>query len=170
MDVLLLWDFLPGKALAAQVRRKFNSDVHFSPSASTKEFFLVASFSYSSFSLTEDSVGLALECCLGGYAAGFCVRKLSDRNFRFSVASNKVGHFIYSLRDRIWPDFHCAFSLFRGDGYATCFDPKGKTAVSDFSWLPVDKLNVHVDDESWSPASKKKIGRASCRERVCQYV
>jgi hypothetical protein len=30
------------------------------------------------------------------------------------VASNKVGHFIYGLRDRIWPDFVCHFSLFKG--------------------------------------------------------
>jgi hypothetical protein len=30
------------------------------------------------------------------------------------VASNKVGHFIYGLKDRIWPDFVCHFSLFRG--------------------------------------------------------
>jgi hypothetical protein len=30
------------------------------------------------------------------------------------VASNKVGHFIYGLKARIWPDFICHFSLFRG--------------------------------------------------------
>jgi hypothetical protein len=48
---------------------------------------------------------------------------LSDKRFRFSVASNKVGHFIYSLGERVWPDFHCFFSLFRGDGFAPCFLP-----------------------------------------------
>lgn len=29
------------------------------------------------------------------------------------MASNHVGHFIYSLRDRVWPDFVCHFSLFK---------------------------------------------------------
>ena len=30
------------------------------------------------------------------------------------MASSKVGHFIYGLRDRVWPDFVCHFTLFRG--------------------------------------------------------
>jgi hypothetical protein len=31
------------------------------------------------------------------------------------MASSKVGHFIYGLCDRVWPDFVCHFSLFRGN-------------------------------------------------------
>jgi hypothetical protein len=114
MESLLHWDFAPVLAVAAQVRRRFGSSVHFSPSSSSKEFFLVAAFSSASFSLSEESVGLALQCCIGGDHQGFKVFKLSDRRFRFSVASNKVGHFIYGLKDRIWPDFVCHFSLHRG--------------------------------------------------------
>jgi hypothetical protein len=34
--------------------------------------------------------------------------------FRFSVASNKLGYFIYGLQDRVWPDFVCHFSLYCG--------------------------------------------------------
>jgi hypothetical protein len=30
-------------------------------------------------------------------------------------SSNKVGHFVYGLKDRVWPDFVCHFSLFRGE-------------------------------------------------------
>jgi hypothetical protein len=114
--------------VAAQVHRKFKFQVHFSPSSTTKEFFLVAHFHYSSFPLSEEAVGVALECCLGGSAAGFRVIRLSERRFRFSVASNKVGHFLYFLRERCWPDFHCSFSLFRGDGFASCYAPKVKDA------------------------------------------
>jgi hypothetical protein len=141
MDVLLLWNFSPGRAVEAQVRRRFHSQVHFSPSSSSKEFFLVVSFSYSSFALSEESVALALQCCLGGHAAGFHVILLSDKCFRFSVASSKVGHFIYSLRERSWPDFHCRFSLFRGDPYALCYldDIKGKSPGLDSSWTAVGK-------------------------------
>ena len=97
------------------MRRRFGSSVHFSPSPSAKEFFLVVSFSFASFPLSEESVALALKCCICGDHAGFRVFKLSDHRFRFSVASNKVGHFIYGLKDRVWPDFICHFQLFRGD-------------------------------------------------------
>ena len=74
----------------------------------------MVSFSSASFPLCEESVGLALQSCIGGTSKDFRVFKLADRRFRFSVASNHVGHFIYGLRDRIWPDFICHFSLFRG--------------------------------------------------------
>ena len=109
MESLIHWDFSPGLALADQVRCRFGSSVHFSPSSSSKEFFLVVSFSSASFPLSEELVVLALQCCIGGDHKGFKVFQLSDRRFRFSVASNRVGHFIYGLKDRIWPDFVCHF-------------------------------------------------------------
>src|SRR4051812_34913323 len=105
MEGLLHWDFSPGLAIEKEVRWRFGSMVHFEPSRGSKEFFLVVSFSSATFPLTEESVGLALQCCLGGSCSGFRVFQLSDRRFRFSLASNKVGHFIYDLKDRIWPDF-----------------------------------------------------------------
>ena len=105
MDALLHWDFSPSLAVADQVHRRFGSTVHFSPSPGAKEFFLVASFTLASFKLSVESVGLALQCCIGGDHVGFRVYQLSDRRFRFSLASSKVGHFIYGLKDRVWPDF-----------------------------------------------------------------
>ena len=114
MEGLLHWDFAPGLALADQVGRKFGSTVHFSPSRDAKEFFLVATFSSASFPLTVDSVGVALQCCLGSSCVGFKVVHIHHRAFRFLVANNKVGHFIYGLKDRIWPDFICHFHLFNG--------------------------------------------------------
>lgn len=74
----------------------------------------MVSFSSASFALSEVSVVVALQCCPGGDREGFRVVELSDRRFRFSVASNKVGHYVYSLKDRVWPDFVCHFHLFRG--------------------------------------------------------
>ena len=106
---------MPGLAVEDQVRRRFGSTVHFSPSPTAKEFFLVVSFSSASFPLSEESVGLALQSCIGGDRLGFKVFRLSDRRFRFSLASSKVGHLIYSLKDHIWPYFVCHFALFRGD-------------------------------------------------------
>jgi hypothetical protein len=101
-------------AFEDQVHRRFGSTIHFSSSSGAKEFFLVVSFSSASFPLNEESVGLALQCYIGGDRIGFRVYKLLDARFHFLVASNKVGHFVYGLKDRIWPDFVCHFSLFRG--------------------------------------------------------
>ena len=114
MEGLLHWDFSPGLAVAAQVRQRFGSTVHFVPNPNSKEFFLEVSFSSASFPLTVDSVGVALQCCIGGICSGFRVVPISACSFRFSVANNKVGHFIYGLKDRIWPDFVCHFHLFNG--------------------------------------------------------
>lgn len=114
MDGLLHWDFNPGLAVADQVGRRFGETIHFSPSRSTKEFFWVVSFSSASFPLSVESVGVALQCCIGGHPKGFNVLQIGDRSFRFSVAGNKVGHFIHGLKDRIWPDFICHFHLYNG--------------------------------------------------------
>ena len=73
----------------------------------------MVTFSSASFPLSCASVGLALQCCIGGLASGFKVESIGARNFWFYVASNKVGHFIYALRDRVWPDFICHFGLFK---------------------------------------------------------
>ena len=100
MDGLLHWDFSPGLKVEAQVRARFGSTVHLVPNPGSKEFFLEVSSS-TSFPLSVDSVGLALQSCIGGLSDGFNVMHLGDRHFRFSVASNRVGHFIFGLRDRI---------------------------------------------------------------------
>src|SRR3954470_7733208 len=103
MASLIHWDFDPGVKVADQVRARFGSSVHFSPGDGFREFFLVAFFSSASFSLDSSSVGVPLQCCIGGCAEKFKVVQVDDRAFRFSVASNKVGNLIYALKDRIWP-------------------------------------------------------------------
>src|ERR1041385_6414532 len=113
MEGLLHWDYNPGLVVEGQVRRQFRSTVHFYPHNGTQDFFLVASFSSASFPLSCSSVALALQCCIGGLAEGFNVMHLGDRKYRFSVASNQVGHFIYHLKDWIWPDFVCHLNLYK---------------------------------------------------------
>ena len=141
MESLLHWDFAPGLALADQVRRQFGSTVHFSPSRDIKEFFLVVSFSSASFSLSVESVGVALQCCIGGISSGFNVLPITHRSFCFSVANNKVGHFIYGLKDRIWPDFVCHFHLFNGRF--------AKALAIDNHW--------HADQELYDIADRRSI-------------
>src|SRR3954468_18030086 len=128
MEGLLHWDFHPGLEVEKQVRHRFRSTVHFSSSPASKEFFLVASFSSASFPLSCSSVSLALQCCIGGVAEKFNVKHLTAHNYRFSVNSNKVGHFIYGLKDRIWPDFICHLNLYKKHCYLLAPGNSGRTA------------------------------------------
>lgn len=123
------------------MRRRFGSTVHFSPSRDIKEFFLVVSFSSASFPLTADSVSIALQCCIGGISSGFKVVQINSRSFRFSVANNKVGHFICGLKDHIWPDFVCHFHLYNGR----------------FTRAPISDSCCHADEELLDISTRRPI-------------
>ena len=82
-------------------------------------------------------MGLALQSCIGGISDGFKVLRLGDQRFRFSVASNRVGHFIYGLRDRIWPDFIYHFHLHRGSrSHRQPFGWNADTEINDLASSP----------------------------------
>jgi hypothetical protein len=74
-------------------------------------FFLLATFRRFLFRLTEESVALALQSCLGGCADKFHVKFLSTNHFRFSVASKHVGFLVYNLRRVISSSFDVYFHL-----------------------------------------------------------
>ena len=59
----------------------------------------------------EDSVGLALQSCLGGRASDFHVSFQSHNHFRISVFSIEVGFFIYRLRRITTSQFDLYFHL-----------------------------------------------------------
>ncbi|TVU08508.1 hypothetical protein EJB05_41913, partial [Eragrostis curvula] len=111
------WDFSHGKKFQRDVLERFRSAVHHPSSSPNGSFFLLATFRRSTFRLTEDSVGLALQSCLGGSAAGFHVKFLSDRHYRFSVASKAVGFHVYQLKQFIGSTFDVYFHLWN-DGVA----------------------------------------------------
>ncbi|TVU17546.1 hypothetical protein EJB05_33589, partial [Eragrostis curvula] len=111
------WDFSHGKRFQREVLERFRSGVHHPSSSLDGSFFLLATFRRYTFRLTEDSVSLALQSCLGGSAAGFHVKFLSDRHFRFSVASKAVGFHVYNLRRFIGSTFDVYFHLWN-DGVA----------------------------------------------------
>ncbi|KAM0880622.1 hypothetical protein ACQ4PT_033457 [Festuca glaucescens] len=78
-------DFSDGQAFRSQVRKIFGTTVH--PLGKANHFLMVVSFGYSKFKLNEEAVGLALESCLGGLCDDLSVIQLTDRVFRFLVAS-----------------------------------------------------------------------------------
>ena len=104
----------------------------------------MASFLHASFHLTVDSVALALQSSIGGDAAFFRVIQLSDKRFRFSLANNHVGHFIYSLRERTWPAFQIAFSLYRRDPNASVL--KDPSLFSGFNSASLEKVDPVTKD------------------------
>ncbi|CAN6170069.1 unnamed protein product [Urochloa humidicola] len=91
-------DFGPGLDIQRLVLDRFNFPVSFSSNSSSSEFFLVASFGRSALRLSEDSVSLILQSCLGGMALDFKVVYLAGSMYRFSVSSKSVGFLIYKLK------------------------------------------------------------------------
>lgn len=74
-------------------------------------FKLLVTFRRFLFRLTEDSVALALQCCLGGKAADFQVTFLSHNHFSFTVSRKSVGFEIYELQRFIGRSFDLYFHL-----------------------------------------------------------
>lgn len=106
----------PGRVVAAEILRRFGSSVCAPSSPTSPEFFLVISFGRCLFRLSEQSVASILQAVLGGHASAFRVLQLSDRVFRFSVASPAVRFHVYNLRSFECSQFRIFFHLWNGGG------------------------------------------------------
>jgi hypothetical protein len=104
-------DFDRGLIFQDEVRRHFRSPVHHPFPTLDGSFFLLATFRRFLFRLTEESVAIALQSCLGGRAEDFHVKFLSNNHFRFSVFSKDVGFYVYKLRRVISTSFDVYFHL-----------------------------------------------------------
>ena len=100
-------DFSHGQKFSDDVKRIFGSTVH--PLGKANHFLLTVSFGRSTFKLSEDTVSMALESCIGGICDDLWVQLLSDRVFRFSVSSRHVGFFVLALRSFSCHAFKCYF-------------------------------------------------------------
>jgi len=110
-DLTARLDFSHGRAFEEEVDHRFGTLVHYPSPSPDGSFFLLATFRRFLFRLTEDSVSLALQSCLGGRAAGFHVQFLSTNHFRFSVSCKQVGFHVYRLRRVISSQFDVYFHL-----------------------------------------------------------
>ena len=84
-----LLDFTPCHAIRVKVRQLFSSAVN--PVSRSHRFFLVVSFSRTSFRLTDLNASVALSACLGVSYDEIGITNLSGRVFKFSVSSKAVG-------------------------------------------------------------------------------
>ena len=110
-DLIDRLDFNLGLEFQEEIRERFGSPVHHPLPTPDGSFLLLVTFWRFLFHLTEESVALALQSCLGGCAANFHVRFLSNNHFHFSVFSKPVGFQIYKLRRVITSSFDAYFHL-----------------------------------------------------------
>jgi len=110
-DLIANFDFDHGKLFQEEVRSSLGKSVHHPSSRPDGSFFLLTTLRRYTFRLTEDSVALAWQSCLGGSAAGFHVSFQSDRHFRFSVSCKAVGFKVFNLKRFIGRRFDVYFHL-----------------------------------------------------------
>lgn len=110
-DLASRLDFDRGLEFQEGIHQRFKSLVHHPLPSPNGSFFLLATFRRYLFRLTEDSVSLALQSCLGGHASDFHVKFLSTNHFQFSVFSKYVGIEIYRLRRVTTGSFDVYFHL-----------------------------------------------------------
>lgn len=83
----------------------------FGNSVNGNSFILLATFRRFLFRLTEESVALALQSCIGGRAADFQFKFLSQNHFSFTVSCKSVGFAVYELRRFTGKSFDIYFHL-----------------------------------------------------------
>ncbi|KQJ97888.1 hypothetical protein BRADI_3g33962v3, partial [Brachypodium distachyon] len=144
-SITLGLDFAPGVAFRKEVKRIHGVPVH--PEGKSKHFYLAVSFGRAKFRLDVDSVGLALECCLGGLYDEFSVVHLRDRVFRFSVSTKSVGFMIHNLHKFSCAQFKCFFHLW-GNGvphWNSEFKAWQRYSAPDPEVLVMDLLDAGYD-------------------------
>jgi hypothetical protein len=134
-------NYQPGLGVQSAIRFRFGEPVNFFPVNGLKEFFLIASFGRCKFRLNEHSVGLILQATLGAIATDFKPIQISDRVFRFVVASKNVGFHIYNLRSFACEQYHIFFNLWGNGGANWVQEFRKYLAKEDDQWTLVHSKN-----------------------------
>ena len=84
-------NFDRGQDFAAEVLKKWGVTINYEEGKDMEEFILVAEFTRSRISLTEESVSTILLSCFGARASLYKVSRLQNWSFKFSISSKGVG-------------------------------------------------------------------------------
>jgi hypothetical protein len=155
-------NFDRGSNFESAIKMKFGHSVNFVPGFRRREFLLVVSFGRASFKLNIHTVGLALQSCFGGLASKFHVKILSERVFRFSVASRSVGFEMYNTGKFSEREFEFFIHLWGNGGPNWKFEEKKFYKEQEKEWTVVQKKGSNLQKLS----SPKKIARTSVFERL----
>jgi hypothetical protein len=129
-------NFKPGRVQAA-IWSRFGDLVSPSSADGCDDFILVVSFGRCKFKLTEQSVDLILQATLGGEAADFRPKQLSDGVFHFLVASRRVGFHIVNIRSFSCSEYKLFFHLWGDGGLNWKLEFKKKSEEEAAQWSPV---------------------------------
>jgi hypothetical protein len=109
-DLVDRLNFNIGLEFQDEIHHRFHAPVHHPFPTPDGSFFLLTTFWWFLFRLTEESVALALQSCLGGRTSNFHVKFLSTNHFRFLVFSTEVGFQIYRKHRVITSSFDTYFT------------------------------------------------------------
>jgi hypothetical protein len=110
------WNFQPGVGVQAAIHAHYGEPVNHFPVQGLMEFFLIVSLGRCKFNLLEKTIGFLLEATIGGTAVDFRLQQISDRVFKFVVASHNVGFHNYNLRSFSCEEYHIFFNLWSNGG------------------------------------------------------
>jgi hypothetical protein len=161
---LLLSPVLEVSHLGAESR--FGEPVSYFPLPGLKEFFLIASFGRCKFKLSEDSVGVLLQATLGGVAADFRAQQISDRVFKFVLASKNVGLHVYNLKVYSCDQYKIFFHLYGNGGANWVSEYKKYVSEEAAEWTFVSgdhlkSYHLNSDDNCLSGANRISLGARS---------
>lgn len=170
LDLADKLDFSHGISFQREVLHRFNRSVHHPSSSPIGSFFLLVTFRRFTFRLTEESVALVLQSCLGGSSYGFHVTFVSENHFRISVSCKLVGFHIYALRCFIGSCFDIYFHLWN-DGVAYRESDKRRWEIEqDLEWTTVlsrkQRKNSRGASVKW--IKKKKVKKVRFAEKIVQ--
>jgi hypothetical protein len=100
----------------AAIRARYGEPINHFPVQGLKEFFLIVFVGRCKFKLTVQTIGFLLQATIGGTAVDFRPQQISNRVFKFVVASHNVGFHIYNLRSFSCEEYHIFFNLWNNGG------------------------------------------------------
>lgn len=109
-------DFQPGLLFQDDVWCKFGQRINCHPGNVHRAFFLAISFGRCKLQLTDETFGILLQATFDGSTEAFNAKFLSERVFRFSVFSKKVGFCNYNMRSYACLYFKAYFHLWNSEG------------------------------------------------------